>query len=67
MPIVVLTATALIILVVMWLIGIVVQRRLSGEKLRGVMDETRKNRKPMDDKTRAIYFGQSAATVRAHG
>jgi hypothetical protein len=25
-----------------------------------VMDETRKKRKPMDDKTRAIYFGQTA-------
>jgi hypothetical protein len=32
-----------------------------------VMEETRKNRKPIDGKTRAIYFGQTAAMVRAHG
>jgi GSH-dependent disulfide-bond oxidoreductase len=37
-----------------------------------VMEETRKNRRPMDDKTRAMFFGQTAATVtaatvRAHG
>jgi hypothetical protein len=31
-----------------------------------MMAETRKNRKPMDDKTRAIYFDQTAATVRVH-
>ena len=31
-----------------------------------VMEETRKNRRPVDDKP-LIYFGQTAATVRAHG
>ena len=44
-----------------------IQARPAVVKGYAVMEETRKNRKPVDDKTRAIYFGQTAATVRAHG
>jgi GSH-dependent disulfide-bond oxidoreductase len=44
-----------------------IQARPAVAKGYAVMEETRKNRQPMDDKTRAIYFGQTAATVRAHG
>ena len=32
-----------------------------------VMEARRRDQRPMDDKTRALYFGQTAATVRAHG
>ncbi len=44
-----------------------IQARPAVVKGYAVMEETRKNRKPVDDKTRAIYFGQTAATVRAPG
>jgi len=44
-----------------------IQARPAVVKGYAVLEDIRKNRKPMDDKTRAIYFGQTAATVRAHG
>ena len=43
-----------------------IQARPAVVKGYAVMEDVRKNRKPMDDATRAIYFGQTAATVRAH-
>ena len=44
-----------------------IRARPAVERGYAVLEDIRKNRKPMDDKTRAIYFGQTAATVRAHG
>jgi len=44
-----------------------IQARPAVVKGYAVMEETRKNRRPMDDKTHALYFGQTAATVRSQG
>jgi len=44
-----------------------IRARPAVERGYAVLEDIRKNRKPMDDKTRAIYFGQTAATVRGNG
>jgi hypothetical protein len=46
-----------------------IQARPAVTKGYAVMEDERKSRKPMDDKTRAMYFGQTAAvthSVRSH-
>ena len=43
-----------------------IRARPAVEKGYAVMEDTRRNGKPIDDKARAMFFGQTAATVRAH-